>query len=485
MPRPWDGPPPGADDRRDAPDRRGRRCDPERRQQLRGVHAAVLDPRHPGPGMEQGALDGGLRGVRVERERQPREARDERRRRRRAAEVLVAAAARGREVAARRGHAHPAAAVRPGVERVGGGRYADADDAVVRRRVERRRRPVVAGGGDDEDVLAHRVGDGVREHLRRDRRPEAEADHAGAVVDRPQDSRRDRGRGAEPVGAEHLHRHDRAVEADAGSALGVVGARGDDPGDGRPVAVVVARVVVAVHEVAARDERPLQVGMGEVGARVEHCDDDAAVVRERAPRGRDADEPPAPLVRPERVVRVREPRRADDRVRLRLLDGRRALERRRGLRHLRVGDVHDLHVERRDRLLDGAVDAPDGRRPLPPRRVVVEVDDDAADRLPARRPDQPLDAEPRGRLRRGRARGIRRGGFGRHVERRPPPRRTLQDSRHRGEQDEKEDEPRTPHVSAACRSGRRPRCGRRGRSSDARTRRRRRTGRFRSRRRPA
>ena len=116
--------------------------------------------------------------------------------------------------------------------------------------------------------------------------------------------------GSLAVRADELQRHDLDVPVDADDARPVVADRSDRPGDVRPVAVVVGRVIVVVHEVPAMDVVDVAVGIvvdpvvfaawaglsrigpdvcGEIGvvpvhARVDHRNDDRVTPGRRRPR---------------------------------------------------------------------------------------------------------------------------------------------------------------------------------------------------------
>ena len=78
---------------------------------------------------------------------------------------------------------------------------------------------------------------------------------AVAVLDRVVDALGHPGEGPLAELVEHLHRHDRAAEGEAGHADGVVRGLGDGRGHVRAVVLVVVGVVVAVDEVVAGQER--------------------------------------------------------------------------------------------------------------------------------------------------------------------------------------------------------------------------------------
>ena len=107
-----------------------------------------------------------------------------------------------------------------------------------------------------------------------DRRAEAEVEHTGAVVGRPDDSLREARRKAGAVGAQHFHGHQPAGPAVAGNADPVVRVRRDDPGDRGAVAVVVVRVPIVVDVVVTCNELSLQVRLSGIDACVEDPDHD-------------------------------------------------------------------------------------------------------------------------------------------------------------------------------------------------------------------
>jgi hypothetical protein len=106
------------------------------------------------------------------------------------------------------------------------------------------------------------VGDGLAEHGGGEGAAEAHVDDLGAVVGGVADRVGDAWDRAAAVAAEHLERHDRGLEGDAGDAEGVVGGLGDGAGDVGAVEVVVEAVLQrAGDEGLALGEG----GAGEVG----------------------------------------------------------------------------------------------------------------------------------------------------------------------------------------------------------------------------
>ena len=179
-----------------------------------------------------------------------------RRRHRRPVLEAVRAPAPGR-VDVRPGRAQvdaPSAVVRePGlaVELVGRADREDVGDVVAGRVVGRRVgvREVVACCGQEELSALVRLLDRGEHRLRELVAAPRVAEDRDALRPRVEDGADRVGRRPRPVGGEELERHDLRAPRDAGHPEAVVACGGDRSGDVRAVAVVVGRIVVAVHEV--------------------------------------------------------------------------------------------------------------------------------------------------------------------------------------------------------------------------------------------
>jgi hypothetical protein len=116
------------------------------------------------------------------------------------------------------------------------------------------------------------------------------------------------------------------------------------------VAAVVLRLVIAADDIAARDERVLQLGVGGVNAGVENRDDDRSRPPSDVPRLREAGPAETPLARPERILRGGvEP--VDDHL---AFDGdhrARPRQRREGLLAPALGRSHDVEADLSERSL--------------------------------------------------------------------------------------------------------------------------------------
>ena len=133
-----------------------------------------------------------------------------------------------------------------------GGRVRDG--AAVDQVVER---DDVARGSDDGDARHGRVVDRRREG-RRDVMPaEADVDDVHVVGDRPVQGGDQPAVVARTRGTEHLEPPELDARGDADDQVAVV-VRGEDAGDVGPVAVVVHRVGIVVHEVVAALVRPVE-----------------------------------------------------------------------------------------------------------------------------------------------------------------------------------------------------------------------------------
>ena len=241
-----------------------------------------------------------------------------------------------------------------------------------------------------------RDGDRVAQRLRVTAAGPGVVHHVGAVLGRVQ-HRADRvGGGARTLRIQELDRHDPHVPVHAGDAEAVVARRADRAGDVRAVAVVVHRVVVAVHEVPAAPvvdvavvvvvdavaaaaaavlarvdpDLGAEVRMRPVDARVDHRHGHAGAARRHVPglrrvdvgiRGpREALDRLAGVVQPPEVPEgriVRQRVRLDDEVRLCVTDARilaQLVERRRG----RVGaHAHQRAVDLLEAPLLGGAEA--------------------------------------------------------------------------------------------------------------------------------
>ena len=153
----------------------------------------------------------------------------------------------------------------------------DGDGAGARRREVWAPRPAVPGRGDNERAAGVCVAHCVAEAGCSRGAAEREVDHAGAVIDRPDDPRRHLEIGANPSGVQHLDRKHARIPRASGDADAVVRRRGGDAGDRGSVSD--ERVVASIG-IAPRDERAAREELrGQIGDRrdpgVDDGDDEA------------------------------------------------------------------------------------------------------------------------------------------------------------------------------------------------------------------
>ena len=167
---------------------------------------------------------------------------------------------------------------------------------------------VVAHGRDQHRALRPRVVDRVLEVRAEAGVAEGHQDDVGAVVSGPDDARYNVAVLPLAGDVEHRHRHDgHARIGDARDPLDrhVVGLRGDDPGEPRPVTGGVRHPVGAVEDGRARHHRAGEVRMEGVDAGVQERDRRRARGRHRSEHLVPAYLRQRPLVRVERIPRNR------------------------------------------------------------------------------------------------------------------------------------------------------------------------------------
>ena len=192
------------------------------------------------------------------------------------------------------------------------GHAPDAEDARRRRGIGRAVAVGVACRREHDGALGACVRDGARERGRGGGPGPTQVEHAGAMVDRPRDSRCQ----ARVVGSgvrADLDGHDLAARAVAGVTGGVIDR---EAGHARNVGAVVAgirgRVGRAVEDVVTTNELAAKVESLRLQPRVENCDRHAGIALGDVPGLSGVRPVPAPGPATERVAALREVRIARD-----------------------------------------------------------------------------------------------------------------------------------------------------------------------------